>query len=432
MSETGPRGCRLIIDASDDIPLVWFQVAIRGGSAGDPPGREGFTYHLFTLARRGAGALDRAALDEELDVLGASLSVSLERDSARLSGLCLARNLDRVVDLAADILARPRMEPVEHEKLLRETRMTLDEIRDDDSQLVARFFNRHCVPDHPYGRTVMGTEASLARIELDDVRAAHQRLVVPENLIIGVAGAVSPARAQALAERLVADLPGHPAPPLPAVASPPEPGGRRIVVVDKPERTQSQILLGHLGPRYGTPEALALIAIETAFGGTFTSRLMQEIRVQRGWSYGASAGLHRSRGAHWFRMQLAPSAEVTPDALSLTWSLFEDVARNGITDEELAFAKTYLGGSLPFHLATARQRVRVAVQNELFGLPEDYARTLPAELAKLSHDEVVQAARAWLHPDSSLAVVVATAETMVPRLEALRHDSLEVVPYDAA
>jgi zinc protease len=174
-----------------------------------------------------------------------------------------------------------------------------------------------------------------------------------------------------------------------------------------------------------------VIAIETAFGGTFTSRLMQEIRVQRGWSYGASAGLHRSRGPHWFRMQLAPSAEVTPDALSLTWSLFEDVARNGITAEELAFAKTYLGGSLPFHLATARQRVRVAVQDELFGLPADYARTLPAELAKLSLDEVVQAARAWLHPDDSLAVVVATAETMVPRLEALLHDSIEVVAYDS-
>ncbi len=431
MSETGPRGCRLIVDASEDIPLVWFQIAIRGGSAGDPTGREGFTHHLFTLARRGAGALDRAALDEELDVLGASLSVSVDRDAARISALCLARNLDRVVELTADILARPRLEQEEHEKLLRETRMMLDEIRDDDSQIVARFFNRHCVPDHPYGRTVMGTEASLAQIDLAAIRGAYQRLVVPENLIIGVAGAVSPARAQALAERLVADLPGNPAPPLPAVAGPPEPGGRRILVVDKPERTQSQILLGHLGPRYGTPEALPLIAIETAFGGAFTSRLMQEIRVRRGWSYGASASLHRSRGAHWFRMQLAPSAEVTPDALDLTWSLFEDVARHGITGEELAFAKTYLGGSLPFHVATARQRVRVAVQNELFGLPEDYARTLPEQLSRLSHDEVVQAARTWLHPDKCLAVVVATAETMVPRLQALRHDSLEVVPYDA-
>jgi zinc protease len=431
MIETGPRGCRLIVDASDEVPLVWLQIAIRGGSAGDAPEREGFAHHMSALARRGAGARDRAALDEELDALGASLSVAVDRDAARVSGLCLARNLDRVVDITSDILARPRMEPDEHEKLLRETRMTLDEIRDDDSELVTRFFNRHCVPGHPYGRTIMGTEASLAHIALDDVRRAYQRLVVPENLIIGVAGAVSLAQAHDIAGRLVAGLPAQPAPALPAVDSPPTPRGRRILVVDKPERTQSQIMLGHLGPRYGTREAMAMIAVEIAFGGTFTSRLMQEIRVQRGWSYGASASLQRSRGAHWFRMHLAPSAEVTPDALALTWSLFEDVAANGITTDELDFAKTYLGGNLPFRLSTARQRVRTAVQNELFGLPADYVHTLPAALARLELEEVCGAARTWLHPDASLAVVVASADTMVPRLEALRHDSITVVPYDA-
>jgi zinc protease len=431
MSENGPRGCRLIVEASDDVPLVWLQIAIRGGSAGDGPEREGFVHHMSALARRGAGARDRAALDDDLDALGASLSVSTDRDAARISALCLARNLDQMVDLASDVLARPRMAPDEHEKLLRETRMTLDEIRDDDSELVARFFNRHCVPGHPYGRTLMGTEASLQRIALDDVREQYRRAVVPENLIIGVAGAVSPAQAHDIAGRLVADLPAQPAPALPALDSPPEPRGRRILVVDKPERTQSQLMLGHLGPRYGTREAMAMIAIETAFGGTFTSRLMQEIRVQRGWSYGANAHLHRSRGSHWFRMHLAPSAEVTPDALALTWSLFEDVAARGITADELDFTRTYLSGNLPFRLATARQRMRVAVQNELFGLPADYAHTLPGELARLGLDEVHQVARTWLHPDACLAVVVASADAMVPRLEAVRHDSIQVVPYDA-
>lgn len=430
MIENGPRGCRLIVETSDDVPLVWLQIAIRGGSAMDAPEHEGFMHHMIALARRGAGARDRAALDQELDELGASLNVSVERDTARLSALCLARNLDRVVDLASDILARPRMDEAEHEKLARETRMYLDEIRDDDSELVARFFNRHCVPGHPYARTIMGTEASLARISLDAARAAYPRLVVPENLIIGVAGAVTPEQAHAIAGRLVADLPAQPAPPLPALDSPPLPRGRRILLVDKPERTQSQILLGHLGPRYGTPEAVAMIAIETAFGGTFTSRLMQEIRVQRGWSYGAGAQLYRSRGAHWFRMSMAPSAEVTPDALALMWSLFEDVAGSGITPEELAFAKTYLGGNLPFLLSTARQRVRVAIQNALFGLPADYVHTLAAALSRLEHEEVRAVARAWLHPDDCLAVVVATADTMLPRLEALRHDSITVLPYD--
>lgn len=430
MIETGPRGCRLLVDSSEDIPLVWFQVAIRGGSAGDPAALEGFTYHLAELSRRGAGELDRHALDEELDGLGASLSMSADRDAARLVGLCLTRHIDRVVELAADVLARPRLDMVEHEKLVRETLMHLDEVRDDDHHLAARFFNRNCVPGHPYGRPVLGTESSLQRLEVADIRNAHARLVVPKNLVIGFAGAITPERAHALAERLVADLPEREAPPLPVVDSPPLPRGRRIVVVDKPERLQSQIFLGHLGPRYGTEEATALTPVEAVFGGTFTSRLMQEIRVKRGWSYGAGCSLYRSRAAHWFRISLAPSAETTPDALTLTWAMFEDLARDGITADELHFAQTHLGGNLAFQLATPRQRVRLAIEGELFGLPEGFARALPERIAKLTLDEVNHAARSLLTPDDCLATVVATADSMVARLSVLHCDDLRVQPYD--
>ena len=430
MIGAGPARSRLVVESAGEVPTVWFQIAIRGGSAGDPADSDGFTHHMATLARRGAGALTRAQLDEEIDTLGATLSMSVDRDAVTLTGMCLERNLDRMIDLAADVLARPRMDVEEHERLLRETGMILDELRDDDGHLAARFFSRHCVPGHAYGRSILGTEASLARIDRDAVLAAYRRSVVPGNLIIGFAGDMDEQRAAALAERLVAGLPDTAPPPLPALDSPPRPRGRRILVVDKPERAQSQILIGHLGPRYGTRDALALIPMETAFGGTFTSRLMQEIRVKRGWSYGAGCTLFRSRGAHWFRIQLAPSAEVTPEALELAHALLADVAREGITEDELAFARKYLTGSMPFRLATARQRARTTIQNELFGLPADYMHTIPAALNRLTRDEVCAAARTWLHPDDTLSVVVATAESMVPRLEAVRHDALTVLPYD--
>lgn len=430
MSGAGPNRSRLVVERGGEVPTVWFQIAIRGGAAGDPADIDGFTHHMATLARRGAGTRTRAQLDEEIDGLGASLSMSADRDAVMLTGMCLARNLDRMIDLAADVLARPRMDVDEHEKLLRETRMALDEVRDDDGHLVSRFFNRHCVPGHAYGRSIMGNEESLARIDRDAVLAAYRRSVVPGNLIIGFAGDMDEQRAAALAERLVAGLPDAAPPPLPVLDSPPAPRGRRILVVDKPERTQSQILIGHLGARYGTRDALALIPMETVFGGTFTSRLMQEIRVKRGWSYGAGCALFRSRGAHWFRIQMAPSAEVTPEALELAHTLLADMAHDGITEDELAFARQYLTGSLPFRLATARQRARIAIQNELFGLPADYMHTVAAELASIGRDEVCAASRAWLHPDDTLSVVVATAETMVPRLEAVRHDALTVLPYD--
>jgi zinc protease len=431
MRTSGPRGSALVVESQSALPLVWFQVAIHGGSAGDPPGIEGFTHHMARLARRGAGARDRRAIDEELDRLGASLDLSAQRDAMVLSGLCLRRNLDQVIAIAADILARPRMDEDEHQRLLRESKTGLDDLRDDDAHLVARFFSRYCVPGHPYARSVGGTERSLDAIDLGDIRAAYRRSVVPGNLIIGVAGSVTEREAEDVAARLVAALPDRPSPPLPRLDGFVVPEGRRLLIVDKPERSQSQILVGHQGPRYGSDESLALIVVETVFGGMFTSRLMQEIRVKRGWSYGAGCHLSDSRGAHWFRIHLAPPAEVTPEALDLTLSMFEEISRDGITAAELAFARDYLAGHLPFRLATARRRLRLAVQGQIFGLPHDFMATLPERLARITLAEAHEAARRWLQPDHALSVIVATADEMQPRLSGVAPDHTEVVAYDS-
>src|SRR5512138_218138 len=111
----------VIVEPSPDTPLVWFEVAIRGGAAIDPRGVEGLHRHAALLARRGAGARDRQQLDETLDSLGAMIDVSVSRDAVTLSGLSLSRHLDAVIDLCADILGEPKFSTEEHARLLRET-----------------------------------------------------------------------------------------------------------------------------------------------------------------------------------------------------------------------------------------------------------------------------------------------------------------------
>ena len=111
----------VIVEASPDTPLVWFDVAIRGGASADPLGIEGLHRHASLLARRGAGSRDRAELDETLDSLGAALDISVSRDAVTLSGLCLSRHLDAITELCADILAEPQLSEDEHARLLCET-----------------------------------------------------------------------------------------------------------------------------------------------------------------------------------------------------------------------------------------------------------------------------------------------------------------------
>ena len=120
-------GAPVYVAPSGDAPLVWFEVAIRGGAAADPVGLEGLHRHAALLARRGAGGRDRTAFDDDLDRLGAALDVSIARDSTTVSALSLTRNLDAVVDLCVDLLAAPRFADDELSRLLRDAIASADE-----------------------------------------------------------------------------------------------------------------------------------------------------------------------------------------------------------------------------------------------------------------------------------------------------------------
>ncbi len=424
-------GAPVYVAPSGDTPLVWVEVAIRGGAAADPEGLEGLHRHAALLARRGAGARDRTAFDDDLDRLGAALDVSIARDSTTVSAVSLTRNLDAVVGLCAELLATPRFAEDEHARLLRETPQVLDEVRDDDSALATRWFDRECAPGHPYGRTSLGTEASLARLELATAREGWRREVVTNNLVIGVAGDIDEAGALAIARRLTERLPPGPAPGLPDVAGATPPRGRRVVLVDKADRTQAQLRLGHLGPRYGDDDTAALLLLETGFGGMFSSRLMQEIQVKRGWSYGAGCTLRRSRGRHWLEMWMATAIDVAGDAVRTTLELYADLADRGLPADELDLARAYLIGSMPFHQATARQRMQLAVRDAVFGLPADYTISLPARVADLGPSDVAGAAGRWLRPDDVVTVAVTTADGARDRLAAAGAGPVATVAFDS-
>jgi zinc protease len=427
-------GVTIIVEPSPDTPLVWFDIAIRGGASADPRGIEGLHRHAALLARRGTGTMDRAAVDDTLDGLGASLDVGISRDAVTLSGLALSRHLDAVVELAADILADPRFDPDEHARLLRETPQVLDEIRDDDGALATRWFDWQCSPGHAYGRTSLGTDASIARIRGDAAIALWRHEVVADNLVIGVAGDIDEVSAAQLAQRLTQRLPKGPRPASPPVHLAGDvrvvDANRRLIVVDKPDRTQAQIRIGHPSLRYGDPDTAALAIAEAVFGGMFSSRLMQEIRVKRGWSYGAGCALRRSRLPHWFEIWMAAGIDVAGPAVGLTLELYADYAAHGPTDDEVEFARSYLVGAMPFHVATARQRMQLAVRDAVFDLPSGFTANMPAELGAISAADVRSACARHMRPEHTVTVAVTTAAQAKDALIASHAGSLSVVDHD--
>jgi zinc protease len=420
----------ILVEENRDLPLVRAQLTFLQGGADDAAGDDGLSNFATELMARGAAGRTRAELDAAFDALGTSLDVSTEFDCVSFEVTVLQNQIEPALALMADVLLRPDFSEPESEKLHRELGAQLDEMRDDDSHLARRFFQRQLFGAHPYGRSIMGTEKSLSRQGPAQARAWHKAAITEGNALFGMAGAVAPGEAEALLAKHLAALPTGAATgtarPVAQLRS-----GRRLVIVDKEERTQSQILIGHPAPRWAEPDFLALQVATMAFGGTFTARLMNEVRSKRGLSYGASARIGQGRGGRGLVVHVFPSLEQTPETLALVLRLYEEWAKDGLTDDEVAFSRGYMANSFAFNIATPEDRLDLRAALAVSGLPPDFADRYPERIRAVTAADVRRAMDAHLHPDALEICIVSTAAELKPALEAAGISVDEVMAHDS-
>jgi zinc protease len=425
----------IFVEENHDLPLVRAQVTVRSGASDDAPGKDGLTNFATELMSRGAGGKTRAELDAAFDALGTTHEVLTDYDGITFEVTVLPEKLDAALALMADVLLRPDWPEQEADKLKREIRSQLDELRDDDGQLARRFFQRALYGQHPYGRSVMGTDASLEVLSIDEARAWQKAHITSGQLLFGFAGAISEREAEAQVARHFAALPKSERPPLVRPPDPPTRRDLRLTLVDKPDRTQSQIFLGQPAPRWGTDDYYALQVATLAYGGTFTARLMNEVRSKRGLSYGASARMSQGRGRRALVVHVFPSLEQTPETLELVLGLHRTWIDDGITADELAFAKSYLANSFAFTIATPEDRLEVKVAVELTGVPADFAQRFVERISAVTLDQTRAAQQKYLAGVGQECVIVSTADELQPLLKKAklldRFASVEVVPYDS-
>lgn len=421
----------VFVESSDALPIVSVLVAFRSGSAHDPEGREGLGRITARMLRRGAEGFSAQRIEETIDALGGELAADASPSATTVHFEVIRRSIDPLADIVATLLAKPAFDEAELGRLKREAEAELIEARDSDRALASRAFRRTLFAGHPYGRRVSGTIAAIRAMEREDARAFYGRHYVRANAVVAISGDIDEAEGRALAERLLAGLPegeriADPVPP------PAAPRGRHLVFVDKPERTQTQMVVGGLGTHAHDPDHMPLLVANTAFGGTFTSRLMQEVRAKRGWSYGASSrvGFDRQRDA--FTMWTAPAATDAAACLALELDLLHAFREDGITEEELGFVKRYLVRSHAFEIDTARKRVHQRLEAELFDLPEGYHDRYLADVEAVDVAAARTAVRARLSEDDLVIGVVGThaeigkaIEKAIPNLS-----QVTVAPFD--
>ncbi len=425
-------GALLLLEPAHAVPLVSLVVAFRSGSSVDPQGKDGLARVAMRMLRRGCEGMTAEQVDFRIDVLGAEMAVDTSASTVAIHAQVISRNLDAFVELLARLVSTPTFPEDELQRLKRETVAEIIESRDSDRVVAQKAFQRALFPGHPYGRNAGGTTRTVESISRDDVLAFTRRYVVQGNAVIGLAGDVTPEQATQVAGKLVASLaPGAAA--TDEVPEPAMPAGRHLLVVDKPDRTQTQILVGTLGTSPHDPDHVPLVVANAVFGGTFTSRLMREVRSKRGWSYGASARTVIDRRRQAWIMWTFPAAEDAPPCLKLTVELMEAWVRDGVTPREVAFIQRYLIRSHAFDIDTAPKRLHQALDVELLGLPSDYYSGWTDHVKAVTPESASQAVRERIHPEALLAVVVGTASQIKESLEkaVTGFADTQVVPFDA-
>jgi len=406
-----PPGTRVLVESSRALPLIAVTVALRAGASTDPADHAGCARFTARLMRRTAGGRDPFDLDTHIDRLGGALGVEASHSFIAFQGVVLSRSFPRFVDLLADVLARPDLTGDEFERLRRESASELLEALDDDRTVAQRWFRSRLFPTDPYGCPVSGTPRSLARLSHESAIRFHRVQVGAENVVVALAGDIDEDQARRAAEALVAGLPRGRR----FIDDLPDPRprrGRHLVLVDKPDRTQTQIFLGCLGTRADDPDHTALLVANSVFGGTFGARLARAIRVERGWSYGAYSTLTVDRRRHAFSVWTFPRAEDAAACVRLQLEMLQRWRDDGITQDELERAQRYLVRSHVFAIDTPAKRVGLALDEELHGLLPGYYDQYRERVRGVSREEANAAIRRRIDLDGLLVVVLGTASVV--------------------
>lgn len=407
------NGLQLILVENHELPIVSFSLAFPAGSRYDPPGKEGLAELTAELLTKGTPSRTADQIAAAIEGVGGSLGASAGADWFTVSSTVLTDHVQLALELLADVLLNATFPQSEFDLAVKRFQSQLQLEKSDPGALAGRFFARELYGDHPYGRSM--TENSLAALTREDVVQFARSRLRPGGAYLIVAGDMTLRGARDVLQRHLGGWTGSP-PPAAADPQPPAARPTQILLVHRPGSAQSNILVGNLamGPR--DPIYYAITVGNRILGGGTDARLFQILREQKGWTYGAYSSVSRRLSTGFFSANTEVRTAVTDSALIELLAQLRRFRTELVADSELAAAKGYLIGSFPRTIETPQQIASQVTTVKLLGLGDDYLRTYRERLAAVTAQDIRDAARRLIRPDSAAIVVVGDGEAIYDKL----------------
>ena len=421
-----PSGIHLITTPVAKLPVVTVLVIVDAGSANDPAGREGAAALTAGTLLEGTAHLNGAELAEMFERLGTSVESGADWDSAFVKITMLSEKLDEAVTLLGQVLSEPGFPEREVERLKAERLAEILQLETEPRGLADEKFSEFLYsPVSRYSRPDEGSAESVSALSRADVEQFYRARYRTGSTTVIVVGDVSVNNTRTLVEKAFQDWASGSASGQQLIATA-RTSQKSVHIVDKQDAPQSELRVGHVGLPRNSPDFFPTLVMNAVLGGLFGSRINLNLREARGYTYGASSYYDWRRGPGPFVVSTAVESEVTAPALREIFLEIERIRSDRISEEELSLARDYLDGVFPIRYETTAAIASALASLVIYGLPADYYDAYRAQIRSVSIDDVLEAARAHLHPNELQTVVVGDAKVIRDSIGALEIGELWV------
>ncbi len=418
--KTLDNGLLVVVVENHELPVVYMKMVIVAGSLYDKKELGGLASFTADMIRKGTNTRTAVELAESIDFVGGSLNSSADRDAIYVNTTVLVKHFDVALDLLSDIILNPVFDGTEIERKRKKTLSEIIQSKENPSRVCANAFDEMLFRAHPYGHPVIGTRESVSAITGDDIVDFYEAYFRPNNSILVIAGDIEPndavARiADAFRDWQKAEIPDLSAPSLIV------PEGHQILLIDKPDATQTYIRFGNFGITRGNDDYYSFLVMNYILGSgvSFVNRLMQQVRDDAGLTYDIRTvnQFHLLPGAYY--CNTFTENDSTLKAINAAIGIMKDMADNEVSDDEFKNAVSFWSGFYPITLETPSQVANEIIKTEVYNLPASYIEDFAKNIKKVKKKDIRRIAKRLIDTDNMVFVVVSNAADVKDDLEKL-------------